>query len=94
MGQKQSTLFLYSPLEFVNYKEKYPQASLEDFLVHALEAKLNITADGFWKPLVDRIGHKIRCVSEGWAVRPKITFEIFEYEGKMIGRVTKIADAV
>ena len=93
MGQKQST-FLYSPLEFVNYKEKYPLVSLEDFLAHALETKLNITVDGFWKPLIDRIGHKIRCISEGWIIRPKITFEIIEHEGAMIARVIKVADAV
>jgi hypothetical protein len=93
MGQKQSTL-VYSPLEFVNYKEKYPLTSLEDFLVYAMEAKLGIKAEGFWQPLLAKIGHKIRCISEGWTVRPKIIFEIFEHEGAMISRVVKIMDAV
>jgi len=74
MGQTSSS-FVYSPLEFSEYKVS-SELTLESFLIKKLEALLHKKIDMYWKPTVDSMAHKIRCISEGWNVLPKIEFEI------------------
>ena len=89
MGQNQ-TKFLYSPLEFVEYK-KLKEITLEQFLVIAVQQQLNTTFNEYWRSSIDKMAHKIRCISEGWDVMPKIQFELLP---SGITRVVKIMDGV
>ena len=96
MGQAQS-VFIYSPLDFVEYKNKNPSEpkKLESFLLVELQKHYKITMDITWKPLLDSMSHKIRCISEGWETLPKIHFNIIQLKDRTyIPRVLKVLDAV
>lgn len=96
MGQTQS-VFIYSPLDFVEYKNKNPSEpkKLESFLLVELQKHYKITMDVTWKPLLDSMSHKIKCISEGWETLPKIHFNIIQLKDKTyIPRVLKVLDAV
>jgi len=96
MGQVNS-VFIYSPLEFVEYIDKAPPKSknLESFLFQALQKTYKKPMDASWQPFIDSMIHKIKCVSEGWATLPKIHFEaIKRTDGTYLPKVTKIMDAV
>ena len=93
MGQHQST-FLYSPLEFVEYKKQYEHVNIELDLISFIEYKLNIKRTEEGDACVKKIAHKIRCISEGWDVLPKIQFEFIKYNDIIIPRVAKITDGV
>jgi len=91
MGQKQ-TRYLYSPLEFVEYKKIHPNTLFEKFLVVNIEDKLNLPINSKRLPCIDRIAHKIRCISEGWVVLPRIEFELLEINDELIPRVIKVLE--
>ena len=96
MGQAQS-VFIYSPLDFVEYKNKNPSEpkKLESFLLVELQKHYKITMDVTWKPLLDSMSHKIKCISEGWETLPKIHFNIIQLKDRTyIPRVLKVLDAV
>ena len=96
MGQTQS-IFIYSPLDFVEYKDKHPNEpkKLESFLCSALHRQYNIISNKSWDRFIEIMIHKIRCVSEGWAVLPKIHFEVVKLDdGSYIPKVLKVSDAV
>jgi hypothetical protein len=88
MGQATS-VFVYSPLEFVEYTNKASAASapaktLESFLIMKLQATKEHAK------IIDSMAHKIRCVSEGWDVLPTIHLEILREKV----RVVKVVDTV
>ena len=88
MGQS-SSIFIYSPLEFVEYKNTSgTDMPLESFIMMKLQANLT------YKSLIDSIAHKIRCISEGWEVMPKIHFEIIHRGTSVMARVAKVLDGV
>ena len=89
MGQTQ-TKFIYSQLEFVEYK-KLKETTLESFLVATIQQQMSITINETWTSSIEKIAHKIRCISEGWDVMPKIQFELMP---SGIPRVVKILDGV
>ena len=96
MGLAQS-VFIYSPLDFVEYKNKNPSEpkKLESFLLVELQKHYNIKMDATWRPLLDNMSHKIRCISEGWETLPKIHFNIIQNKDKIyIPKVLKVLDAV
>lgn len=96
MGLTQS-VFIYSPLDFAEYKNKNPSEpkKLESFLLIELQKHYKITMDASWKPLLDNMSHKIRCISEGWDYPPKIHFNIIQLKDKTyIPKVLKVLDAV
>ena len=96
MGLTQS-VFIYSPLDFAEYKNKNPSEpkKLESFLLIELQKHYKITMDVTWKPLLDNMSHKIRCISEGWDYPPKIHFNIIQLKDKTyIPKVLKVLDAV
>jgi len=89
MGQTSSS-FVYSPLEFSEYKVS-SELTLESFLIKKIEVLLHKKIDMYWKPTVDSMAHKIRCISEGWNVLPKIEFEILV---NRTPRVVKVMEGV
>lgn len=89
MGQKQ-TRYLYSPLEFVEYKKIHSNILLENFLKVNVESQLNLPINSKRLPCIDKLAHKIRCISEGWEILPKIEFELLELNDVTIPRVVKI----
>jgi hypothetical protein len=94
MGAKQST-FLYSPLEYVSWKEKYPSENLESYLIWRLEGLFGTKISGDIQLGVKSMNHKIRCLSEGWQVQPKILFDFVKLDdGAIVARVLKISEAV
>jgi len=94
MGAKQST-FLYSPLEFAEWKDKYPNENLRSFLVWRLESLLITKLTAEWNNCIESMNHKIRCISEGWDVMPKIHFDIIKLtNGLYLPRVQKILPSV
>jgi len=93
MGAKQST-FLYSPLEFVEWREKYPGENLESYLIWRLEASQGVKINADMLIGVKSMNHKIRCLSEGWQVQPKILFDFVTLNEKIVARVLKISEAI
>jgi len=94
MGAKQSS-FLYSPLEFVEWREKYPGENLESFLIWRIEAIFGTKISGDMLIAIKSMNHKIRCVSEGWRVQPKILFDFVKMEdGPNVARLVKLSEAV
>lgn len=94
MGAKQSS-FLYSPLEFFDWRQNNPSGNLEAFLVYRLEAALGMGPTDGLIQCIKSMNHKIRCASEGWAVQPKIQFDIIKLDnGTYLPRLQKIFDAV
>jgi hypothetical protein len=86
MGQASSVL-IYSPLEFVEYKRIADiDMPLESFLMMKLQA----TAEH--AELIHSMAHKIRCVSEGWDVMPTIHIEIVKKT--RTARIIKIMDSI
>ena len=94
MGQKHST-FIYSPLEFVEYKNTHYNSShtLETFLVTIIQQQIHVKMDPSWNKFIDQTAHKIRCISEGWDSMPKIVFKIVDRDG-YIPMVLKVLDGV
>jgi hypothetical protein len=92
MGQKMS-VFVYSPLEYVDFCNNNPeiQNKLESFIVNKLKVAHSINIDHSWKPIINSICHKIKCISEGWEVLPTIHLTITE---KGIVCIKKIMDSV
>jgi len=94
MGAKQST-FLYSPLEFVAWREKYPGENLESYLIWRLEAVFGTKISGDMLLVIKSMNHKIRCLSEGWQIQPKILFDFVKLENNaVVARVLKIMEAI
>jgi hypothetical protein len=94
MGAKQSS-FLYSPLELVTWREKHPGENLESFLITRLETLFATKLTDDMLVCVKSMNHKIRCLSEGWAVQPKILFDFVKLDNNFIvARVLKISEAV
>ena len=87
------SVFVYSPLEYVDFCNNNPeiQNKLEAFIVNKLKVAHNINTDLSWKPIINSICHKIKCISEGWEVLPTIHLTITE---KGIVCIKKIMDSV
>jgi hypothetical protein len=81
---------LYDPREFLQFKGR--SGKLESFLVIKIQNLLGHVLDDVWRPLIEKIALQIRCVSDGWDLPPRLTFELVIKDDCYVSRLLLIQE--